>query len=149
MKLFFFGDEKGELIDVARDYLKRTDRRYRPELVALKPARRKKVDVRDEEGARILERSAGHYRVVLDEGGKSYTSVELSRAIERWLALGRPIAFLIGGATGHATAVKDAAEQTLSLSSLTLPHKMAVLVMAEQIYRAGEIARGGPYHKAP
>jgi 23S rRNA (pseudouridine1915-N3)-methyltransferase len=55
---------------------------------------------------------------------------------------------LIGGPTGLGDEVRAAADERWSLSAMTLPHRLAVLVMAEQVYRAHEIARGGPYHKA-
>ena len=57
-------------------------------------------------------------------------------------------AFVIGGAFGLDASVVTKARRTLSLSALTLPHEMARLVLAEQLYRAGTIVRGEPYHKA-
>ena len=60
---------------------------------------------------------------------------------------GRDVAFVIGGAFGVSEAIKAAAWQRLSLAPWTLPHELARLVLAEQLYRAGSILRGEPYHK--
>ena len=60
----------------------------------------------------------------------------------------KPVAFLIGGPDGHTPEVRAKADAIWSLSQMTLPHKLALCVLAEQIYRAGEITRGGPYHRA-
>jgi 23S rRNA (pseudouridine1915-N3)-methyltransferase len=151
IRVVFLADGKDPLLESARDYLARTDRRLKPELQQLKPARRKKNDpetkVKADEARRLLDATEGCTRIALDERGASMTSPEFSRRLERWLAAGRPVAFLIGGATGLAPEVREAADHTLSLSEMVLPHKLAVLVIAEQIYRAGEIARGSPYHK--
>ena len=59
----------------------------------------------------------------------------------------RDVAFLLGGALGLSPAVRAASSQRLSFSRFTLPHELARLVLAEQLYRAGTIVRGEPYHK--
>lgn len=137
------------LLDVAREWLARCDRRLQPELVLVKPKKKQREDaaVRREEAAVLLAASAGCTRVALDAGGKTFASSDFAAALERLLAGGRDVAFLVGGASGHDPAVREVADAVWSLSELTFPHRLAVLIVAEQVYRAGEIARGGPYAK--
>jgi 23S rRNA (pseudouridine1915-N3)-methyltransferase len=73
--------------------------------------------------------------------------VELARRLARWQARGQDVALVIGGADGLAPAVLERAAERLSLSRLTLPHRLARLVLVEQLYRAVTILRGEPYHK--
>jgi len=144
-------DAKDPLVQLAADYLKRAGRRYDAGLVALKPEKRGKgaddEKVRALEADALLKASEGCCRIALDAEGKLYSSEDFSALVEDKLAQGRPLAFLIGGATGLGDEVRRAADVTLSLSRMTFPHKLALLVLAEQIYRAHEISRGGPYHK--
>lgn len=145
------GDKRDPLLDAARELAARTVRRYGVELVLLKPGKRAKGadddKVREEEGRRLLEASSGCTRVALDAGGKALDTPAFAKELERRLARGRDVAFLLGGATGHASEVLAAADDTWSLSPLTFAHRLALLVVVEQIYRAGEISRGGPYAK--
>lgn len=89
----------------------------------------------------------GDQVVLLDERGKSYTSVEFSDMIEKQIASGaKRLVFLIGGPYGFAQEVYDRADQKLSLSSMTFSHQMVRLVFVEQLYRAFTILKGEPYH---
>jgi len=90
---------------------------------------------------------AGAMCVVLDERGKSFTSIELSKRMARWRESGRDVAFVIGGADGTAAALKQKADLLWSLSPLTLPHGLARIVLAEQLFRAASILSGHPYHR--
>lgn len=105
--------------------------------------------VRAREGERLLAALApGAQIVACDVGGKAMTS----DAFAEWLQhererAGPDLAFLIGGAHGLPDAVRAASRRTLSLAPWTLPHELARLVLAEQLYRAGTIRRGEPYHK--
>lgn len=84
--------------------------------------------------------------VALDPRGVEPTSTELARKLERWLELGRPeVAFVIGGADGLGDDVQARADERLSLSRLTLPHRLARLLLLEQLYRAFSILRNEPY----
>lgn len=149
--VFLGGDAKDPLQQTAADYLARCGRRYDAGLVALKPSKRGKgaVDdvVKDAEADELLAASEGCTRIAMDKGGAQPTSESFSSSLETLLAKGKPIAFLIGGATGLHPRVLEASQQTWSLSTLTYAHRLAVCVLAEQIYRSSEIARGGPYHK--
>lgn len=83
--------------------------------------------------------------VALEVEGKAVTSQGLADMVRRAELDATPLAFLIGGAYGLPKAVSKAAHAQLSLSSMTLPHRLARLVLAEQIYRAFTILRGEPY----
>jgi 23S rRNA (pseudouridine1915-N3)-methyltransferase len=85
--------------------------------------------------------------IALDVGGETWTTERFARHLDdRMLHGGRAITFAIGGADGLPPAVVARANLRLSLSALTLPHRMARLVLLEQIYRALTIIRGEPYH---
>ncbi len=88
------------------------------------------------------------FAVALDSGGEAPDSARLATLLERWLVLGRPLCFLIGGAEGLDTAVLARADYTLSLGALTWPHLLVRVMLAEQLYRARSIAAGHPYHRA-
>jgi 23S rRNA (pseudouridine1915-N3)-methyltransferase len=105
--------------------------------------------VREREGERLLAAAgAGAVLVACDAGGELRSSAELASWMraERERAQ-RDVAFLIGGAYGLSPAVRDFAAQRLSFSRFTFPHELARLLLAEQLYRAGTIVRGEPYHK--
>ncbi len=144
-------DPKDPLQQVAADYLARAGRRFDAGIVPVAPAKRGKgsddARVKDDEGKALLAASEGATRVALDPRGALLTSEQLAQKLESLIARGKPVAFLIGGATGLADFVRAQADATWSLSPLTFAHRLALVVVAEQIYRAAEIARGGPYHK--
>jgi 23S rRNA (pseudouridine1915-N3)-methyltransferase len=101
------------------------------------------------EGAALLRAlPASAFAVALDPGGTAPDSAELAALLERWLGLGRPVAFLIGGAEGLDAAVLARADATLSLGRPTWPHFLVRAMLAEQLYRARAIAAGHPYHRA-
>lgn len=145
------GDKRDPLLDATRELASRTVRRYGVQVELLKPGKRARGadddKVREEEGRRLLEASSGCTRVALDAGGKLLDTPSFAKELERRLAQGRDVAFLLGGATGHSREVLRTADDTWSLSPLTFAHRLALLVVVEQIYRAGEISRGGPYAK--
>jgi len=106
--------------------------------------------VRAAEGERLLARvPEGVEIVALTRTGQGWSSPRLAQYLEGLAVSGRPgAAFLIGGAYGLDDAVLRRAHHRLALSSFTLPHDVARLVLVEQLYRAGTILRGEPYHKA-
>jgi len=105
---------------------------------------------RDDEAAAMLGRVPARARiVVLDAGGKQLTSDDLAALLANWRDDGvQAAAFLIGGPDGHGPTVAGAADLTLSLGRMTLPHGLARVVVAEQLYRAATILTGHPYHRA-
>jgi 23S rRNA (pseudouridine1915-N3)-methyltransferase len=103
--------------------------------------------VRKREGERLHDRAGTAQIVACDPGGKSLTSEQFARWLEKERDLGRDTAFMIGGAYGLSDEILAASRMKLSLAPWTLPHEIARLVLAEQLYRAGSILRGEPYHK--
>ncbi|MYN14773.1 23S rRNA (pseudouridine(1915)-N(3))-methyltransferase RlmH [Pusillimonas sp. TS35] len=91
---------------------------------------------------------SGALRMALDEHGKSLTTMALSRQLEDWRGEGRDVAFIIGGPDGLDADFKRQCHGLLRLSSLTLPHPMVRVLLAEQLYRAWAIMTGHPYHRA-
>ncbi|MDX1519189.1 MAG: 23S rRNA (pseudouridine(1915)-N(3))-methyltransferase RlmH [Gammaproteobacteria bacterium] len=90
---------------------------------------------------------AGSYVIALDENGKSCTTRALSEKFSGWLADGRNVTFIIGGADGLDDSLIEQSDEVLSLSELTLPHGLARILVAEQLYRAFSILKNHPYHR--
>ncbi len=106
------------------------------------------AEVKEREGQLLLAEIPDRAIVVaLDQRGRSLTSLAFARQIENWAERGADLAFLIGGADGLSEAVLARADEKLSLGAMTLPHQLARVVIAEQIYRAGTIRAGHPYHR--
>ena len=85
--------------------------------------------------------------IVLDEKGDDLTTLKLAGRLEQWQADGRDAALLIGGADGLDPALKARAAEKIRLSSLTLPHGLARLLLCEQLYRAVSVLKNHPYHR--
>ena len=139
--------------EAIEDYEKRARRYWPLEIVEVKPTKaggsKTDEDVRSSEAEQLLERLPRDVEVVaLTRVGERWSSEQLSAYLQRHAVRSSAgVAFLIGGALGLGDAVVRRAQHRLSLSTMTLPHDMARLMMAEQLYRAGTIARGEPYHK--
>lgn len=104
--------------------------------------------VRDREGERLAAKiPAGAVIVCCDAGGRPMDSTAFSTWLQGQREGGRDVAFVIGGAFGLSPALLRRAAVRLELAPWTLPHELARLVLAEQIYRAGTIVRREPYHK--
>ena len=103
---------------------------------------------KDREGAKLLERLpvAGTV-LVCDERGDRLTSAEFAALLAGARDRACDVACIVGGAFGLSEAVRARATRIIQLAPWTLPHEMARLVLAEQLYRAGTIVRGEPYHK--
>lgn len=103
---------------------------------------------RAEEGKRLRGVLPGGAHVVaLAREGNGWTSEELAARLDRWQLAARPVAFVIGGSNGLEDTFLRQAHERWSLGPLTLPHELARVVVAEQLYRAFTILAGGPYHK--
>lgn len=89
----------------------------------------------------------GARRIVLDEHGADLTTQQLTSSLQRWSGEGEDIAFVIGGPDGLDADFKGEARDRLRLSSLTLPHALVRVILAEALYRAASLARGHPYHR--
>jgi 23S rRNA (pseudouridine1915-N3)-methyltransferase len=104
--------------------------------------------VKEREAVRLSEKVPERAQTVACElGGKSLSSEQFAELLQKAREQDRDLAFLIGGAFGLSPSVAKTSTMRLSLAPWTLPHEIARLVLVEQIYRAGTIVRGEPYHK--
>lgn len=102
---------------------------------------------RQEESERILARlHPQDFVILLDEHGQMFDSPTLSRQLNELFAQSKNIIIVIGGAFGVSTELTRRADLVWSLSPLVFPHQLVRLILAEQLYRAQEIARGSKYH---
>jgi 23S rRNA (pseudouridine1915-N3)-methyltransferase len=134
------------------DYAKRMGKDLPLELTEIRPESRAggvpAARAMAQESARIraaLPRRA--HVVALDERGKDITTRGLSRRMESWMAAGDDVALLIGGADGLDPGLKKDANEIVRLSSLTLTHAFARVLLAEQLYRAMSLLKNHPYHR--
>ena len=133
------------------EYARRMPRTLALELVEVRPeprsAGRTPAQLLAAEAGRIARAlPARARRIVLDERGREYTTAEFARWLEERRGEGDDLAFLIGGPDGLAAEIKSGAA-SMRLSSLTLPHGLARVVLAEQLYRAASLLAGHPYHR--
>jgi 23S rRNA (pseudouridine1915-N3)-methyltransferase len=138
--------------DGFQEYVKRMPPEIRVELTELKPEERGAGRSTDRaktlEGERILAAlPAGATLLALDERGKAVSTQGLSVMLSGWMRDGSHPAFVIGGADGLSDAVRNRADKIVSLSALTLPHGLARVLLAEQLYRAWSILARHPYHR--
>ena len=128
-------------------YQKRLKRPFDIEWVILPHSSLTDNKARQEESQRILSRlNANDYVVLLDERGKNISSPDLSKLLTAPIEASKPVVIIIGGAYGVDDTIQQRSNFTWSLSHLVFPHQLVRLVLTEQLYRAQEIATGGPYH---
>ena len=135
------------------EYAKRMPHTAKLELVAVRPESRVEGRTVQQmlglEAERIAAAVPGRAKIVaLDERGREFTSPTFARWLARRLEEGIDTAFLVGGPDGLAPSLKDKAETVMRLSAMTLPHGLARVLLAEQIYRAVSILQNHPYHRA-
>ena len=118
---------RGWALAARDDYLRRMPRGYAVDCVPRVP-----------KGARV---------VALDERGRELSSAQLAAHIGRWIGEAGPTAFVVGGPDGLDAQTRKDAALLLRLSALTLPHALAQVVLAEQLYRAATLLTGHPYHR--
>ena len=142
----------GWIQDGWNEYARRMPPEVRVELVELKPEERgagRSVErAKQLEGERVLGALPPNATLLaLDERGKAVSTQGLSVMLAEWMRDGSHPVFAIGGADGHADAVRTRADKLVSLSALTLPHGLVRVVLAEQLYRAWTILARHPYHR--
>ena len=131
-----------------QEYRQRLSHYTRLELIELPEARGGAQQAMGKEAEGILGALGPNaWLIALDERGKSLSSVELAELIRKAQNGSADLLFAIGGDEGLAPAVREKARVVLSLSRMTLPHRMARMLLMEQLYRAFTILRGEPYHK--
>ena len=143
--------QPGWVSEGCAEYLKRMPRELPASVTEIKPEPRgskTREQLLSSEKARIRDAlTVGSRLVVLDEKGDDLTTLKLARRLETWMQDGRDVALLIGGADGLDEEFKQQADDKLRLSSLTLPHGMARLLLCEQLYRAVSVLKNHPYHR--
>lgn len=135
------------------EYAKRMPAECRIVLKEIKPVDRSSS--KTAETVMALERSRieavfpkGGRVVALDEHGRDLTTIQLSQHLTQWQQQGGDVTFVIGGADGLDATLKKSADMLIRVSSLTLPHGMVRVLLAEQLYRAWSITQNHPYHRA-
>ena len=153
MRLIAVGDRQPSWVDTAfENYAQRLPRQWRFDLEVVATASRQKKVRPDAaiaaEGEKVLARiKPQEQTVLLDEKGREYSSTELASALQNWQVDGRDLVFVIGGPDGVSRALNERANACWSLSRLTLPHGLARVLFAEQLYRAWSLTTGHPYHR--
>ena len=140
------------VVDGYNEYARRMPPEARLELVEVKPEPREggktPAQMMAAEAKRILAAvPKGATLVALDERGRDTGTKALAQLLESWLAGGTDVALVIGGADGLAPEIKSKASVLMRLSSLTLPHALVRVVLAEALYRAWSVVKGHPYHR--
>jgi 23S rRNA (pseudouridine1915-N3)-methyltransferase len=138
--------------DAVADYLDRFPADFAVTLKEVKPegrSGRSAAQVLGAEAKRLRATiPAGSRLIALDERGDNWTTKELADAMRRWRDSGDSVCFLIGGPDGLDPQIKAAADLRLRLSSLTLPHALARVLLVEQLYRVWSMLANHPYHRA-
>ncbi|WP_053146135.1 23S rRNA (pseudouridine(1915)-N(3))-methyltransferase RlmH [Erwinia billingiae] len=134
------------------EYLRRFPKDMPLELTEVQAGKRgKNADIKrilEKEGEMMLAATGkGNRIVILDIPGQPWETPHLATQLERWKLDGRDVSLLIGGPEGLSPACKAAAEQSWSLSALTLPHPLVRVLVAESLYRAWSITANHPYHR--
>jgi 23S rRNA (pseudouridine1915-N3)-methyltransferase len=137
--------------EAIRDYEKRAARYWPLDVHEVREERAAGISVdkvREREGQRLADKLPDRAQTVLcDIKGRAFDSTQFAEFLQSAREQDRDLAFLIGGAFGLAADLTSRSSVRLSLAPWTLPHELARLVLVEQIYRAGTIVRGEPYHK--
>ncbi|MBJ7473977.1 MAG: 23S rRNA (pseudouridine(1915)-N(3))-methyltransferase RlmH [Betaproteobacteria bacterium] len=138
------GHKMPQWVQIAcEDYLKRMPREYTLEVKELKP------DITPSKEALKIRQviAKGDHVIAMDEHGMDITTLHMSKTMTNWRLLGKNIALIIGGANGLDQSILQMANEIWRLSSLTLPHAMARLLLIEQLYRSYTILENHPYHR--
>ena len=131
------------------EYAKRLPREFALELVELKPGARTTgaPQILAAEATRVRAACAGSTMVALDEHGAAWTTRQLAQRLQKWRDAAEDVAFVIGSADGLDEVLKREATARVALSTLTLPHGLVRVILAEQLYRSASILAGHPYHR--
>ena len=143
-------DRSGLYAPAIEEYASRIARYVKFELAEVPEAKKLAGTPRakDEEGAALLAKlGPREHVVVLDERGEELTSLAFADRVRRWQERGQDVTLVLGGSDGLAPEVVARAREKLAVSRFTLAHRLARLVLVEQLYRAFTILRGEPYHK--
>ena len=140
IRLLSVGKDKGPTAELAQEYAERIRRSAELEVIELRAEGPRR------EAESLLAKVRGE-RWAVDERGTALTSAQLAERVRKLRDSAQALTLCIGGDEGLAPAVREAARFVWSLSPLTLPHRLARVIVLEQLYRAFEILRGAAYHK--
>ncbi|MGI9039044.1 MAG: 23S rRNA (pseudouridine(1915)-N(3))-methyltransferase RlmH [Gemmatimonadota bacterium] len=151
LRLLCVGSPRPPLAEAIAGFERRIGHYFDYEAWEVGAAKGSPEEVRRREGRALRGRLPDGSRVfALTRGGKRWGSRDLAEQLEELATYGPPgAAWIIGGAFGLSEELLAAADHQVSLSDFTMPHELARLVLVEQLYRAGTILRGEPYHKEP
>ena len=136
------------------DYLARLPADFKVELKEVKAEPRTAKG--NEQTTRLLAAEASRIRsalpaggvlIALDEHGRDWTTRRLAESLQRWRDAAEPVAFVIGGPDGLDGSLKTGCRMLLRLSSMTLPHALARVLLVEQLYRSWSLLASHPYHR--
>ncbi len=134
------------------EYARRMPRELALELLQIRPEPRTSGKTAEAmmalEATRIeAQLPGGCRRIALDEHGDAPTTRQLAERLAKWMASGDDVAFIIGGPDGLDARIRNTAHETMRLSSLTLPHALVRVILAEALYRASSVIKCHPYHR--
>lgn len=140
------------VVEGFNEYAKRMPPEARLELIEVKPEPREGGKTPEQmmaaEGKRIVVAlPKGATLMALDERGRDIDTKALAKLLEGWLGGGADVAIVVGGPDGLAPEIKSKAVSLLRLSSLTLPHALVRVLLAEALYRAWSVVKAHPYHR--
>ncbi len=132
------------------EYSKRLPTQWRFELRELQQAKADTAELRMAAESKLLLSAVPEksHLVALDNRGATWSTEQLAEHLQRWLEIGKPLTFMIGGPDGLHGDCRERANQLVSLSPLTFPHPMVRIIWLEQLYRAQSILSNHPYHRA-
>ncbi|MFN0063617.1 MAG: 23S rRNA (pseudouridine(1915)-N(3))-methyltransferase RlmH [Myxococcaceae bacterium] len=148
VRVFFFGKDRSGLFEpAAQEYAKRLTHYAKFEWVALASSK-SKVHAAEEEADTLFSKLGPREDLIaLDERGQALGSVAFAQQLSSAQSRSRDLAFVIGGDEGLSNRVREQAYAVWALSALTMSHRLARLVLVEQLYRGFSILRGEPYAK--
>jgi 23S rRNA (pseudouridine1915-N3)-methyltransferase len=149
LTILAIGKKKSEYDPMIKEYQKRVVSPFTLELEIVEPLGIDNAQqCREKESEKLLSKiKKGDFVIALDERGSEYSTIEFSKLVELKLNESyKRIVFVIGGAYGLDDHFKSQTNNIMRLGKLTLPHELARLVIAEQLYRVTNVISGGKYH---
>lgn len=141
-------DRSGLFAPAVEEYAQRLTHYVKLQLLELPASKKQGALAQAEEGAALLKLLQPREQLIcLDERGALYSSVELAQLLGRAQQQAQDCLFVIGGDEGLWPQLRERSSVVLSLSKMTLPHRLARVVLTEQLYRAFTVLKGEPYHK--
>lgn len=153
IKLIAVGTKMPQWVDTAfNNYAQRLPKDCSLELFEIPAAKRSKNQLAEKwmakEGELILKNiDKSDWVVALEVQGKNWSTPKLAEQLTQWQSKGCNVALLVGGPDGLSPACIQRANQSWSLSALTLPHPMVRVILSETLYRAWSVTVNHPYHR--